>query len=73
MKTLVWILFLLAPVIVCGQTQDLQNMSILASQYYQNKEYGKAAELYEQLYATTKSEGYLNVYLDCLLGIPDYD
>lgn len=73
MKTLVWIIFLLAPIWVCGQTQDLQNMSILASQYFQNKEYGKAAELYEQLYASTKSEGYLNVYLDCLLGIPDYD
>ncbi|HAH25907.1 MAG TPA: hypothetical protein DCL77_19470 [Prolixibacteraceae bacterium] len=73
MKTLVWIIFLLAPVLVFGQAQDLQNMSILASQYYQNKEYGKAAELYEQLYTTTKSEGYLNVYLDCLLGIPDYD
>lgn len=73
MKTLVWIIFLLAPVIVLGQTQDLQNMSILASQYYQNKEFAKAAELYEQLYATTKSEGYLNVYLDCLLGIQDFD
>ncbi len=73
MKTLVWILFLLAPAIVWGQNNDLQNMSVLASQYYQNKEYGKAAELYEQLYAKTRSEGYLNIYLDCLLGIPDYD
>lgn len=73
MKTLVWILFLLAPVFVWGQNNDVQNMSILASQYYQNKEYGKAAELYEQLYASTKSEGYLNIYLDCLLGIPDFD
>jgi tetratricopeptide (TPR) repeat protein len=59
--------------IVCGQAQDIQNMSILASQYYQNKEFGKAAELYEQLYTTTKSEGYLTIYLDCLLGIPDFD
>ncbi len=73
MKTLVWIIFLLAPVVVWGQNTDVQNMSILASQYYQNKEFGKAAELYEQLYASTKSEGYFNVYLDCLLGIPDFD
>jgi len=58
---------------VLGQTQDLQNMSILASQYYQNKEFGKAAELYEQLYNNTKSEGYLNIYIDCLLGIQDFD
>ena len=46
MKILLRILFLLAPAIVWGQTQDLQNKSILASQYYQNKEFGKAAELY---------------------------
>lgn len=73
MKTLVWIIFLLAPVLVWGQNTDLQNMSVLASQYYQNKEYGKAAELYEQLYSSTKSEGYFSIYLDCLLGIPDFE
>lgn len=73
MKTLVWIIFLIAPVLVWGQNTDLQNMSVLASQYYQNKEYSKAAELYEQLYSSTKSEGYFSIYLDCLLGIPDFD
>jgi tetratricopeptide (TPR) repeat protein len=73
MKTLVWIIFLLAPVFVWGQNTEVQNMSILASQYYQNKEFSKAAELYGQLYANTKSEGYFNIYLDCLLGIPDFD
>ena len=49
-----------------GQAQDLQNKSVLASQYYQSKEYGKAAELYEELYTATKSEGYFSIYLDCL-------
>lgn len=73
MKILLRIIFLLAPVIVFGQTPDLQNMSVLASKYYQNKEFGKAAELYEQLYSSTKSQGYLNIYLDCLMGIPDYE
>lgn len=73
MKTLVWIIFLLAPMIVWGQNNDAQNMSILASQYYQNKEFGKAAELYGQLYSSTKAEAYFNVYLDCLLAIPDFD
>ncbi|MDP2335046.1 MAG: tetratricopeptide repeat protein [Bacteroidota bacterium] len=73
MKFLIRIIFLLAPVIVWGQTQDLQNKSVLASQYFQNKEFGKAAELYEQLYSTTKSEGYFNIYFDCLLAIPDYE
>lgn len=73
MKALVWILLLLAPALGWGQKNDLQNMSVLASQYYQNKEYAKAAELYEQLYNSTKAEGYLNIYIDCLIGIPDYD
>ena len=73
MKYLMRILFLLAPVMVWGQKQDLQNISILASQYYQDKEFGKAAEMYGQLYSATKSEGYFNIYLDCLIGIPDYE
>lgn len=73
MKALLRIILLLAPVIVSGQIQDLQNLSILASQYYQNKEFGKAAELYEQLYSGTRSESYFNLYLDCLISIPDYE
>ena len=73
MKFLCWILFFLAPVVVFGQGNDLQNMSVLASQYYQNKEYAKAAEMYEKLYATTKADVYFNIYLDCLIGIPDYE
>ena len=73
MKTLLGILFLLAPVILFGQNNDLQNMANLANQYYQNKEFGKAAELYEILYSNTKSEGYFNMYFDCLLGIPDFE
>jgi len=73
MRTLLWILFLLTPAVLFGQNNDLQNMANLASKYYQDKEFGKAAELYEQLYSSTKSEGYFNIYFDCLLGIPDYD
>lgn len=73
MKILIRIIFLLAPLITWGQTQELQNMSNLASQYYQNKEFGKAAELYEQLYSNSKSEGFFNIYLDCLMGIPDFE
>jgi len=73
MRTLFGILFLLVPAILFGQNNDLQNMANLASKYYQDKEFGKAAELYEQLYASTKSEGYFNIYFDCLLGIPDYE
>ena len=73
MRTLLWILLLLAPAILFGQNNDLQNMANLAGKYYQDKEFGKAAELYEHLYSATKSEGYFNIYFDCLLGIPDFE
>lgn len=72
MKALIRIIFLLAPVFSFGQAQDLQNRSVLASQYYQNREFGKAAELYEKLYSETRAESYFNIYFDCLLAIPDF-
>jgi len=73
MKTLIRILLLLAPVFSFAQAQDLQNRSVLASQYYQNREFSKAAELYEKLYADTKAEAYFSIYFDCLLAIPDFE
>lgn len=73
MRILTVILFLLFPALLFGQANDLQNKALLASQYYQNKEFGKAAELYEQLYASTRAEAYFNMYFDCLLGIHEYE
>jgi len=73
MRILLGILFLLAPIIVFGQNNDLQNKAVLASQYYQSKDFGKAAQLYEELYSATKAEGYFNIYFDCLLGIQEYE
>jgi len=73
MKFLIRILFLLAPLAVLGQNTDLQSLSVLASKYYQDKEFGKAAEIYQQLFSSTKSQSYFNIYLDCMISIPDYD
>lgn len=73
MRILLGILFLLAPIIVFGQNNDLQNKAVLASQYYQSKDFDKAALLYEELYSATKAEGYFNMYFDCLLGIQEYE
>lgn len=72
MKNLFRIIFLFLPVMAMAQKPDMQNLSILASKYYQDKEYSKAADLYGQLYEKTKAETYFNIYLDCLIGIPDY-
>lgn len=67
------LLFLILPVGLWAQNNDVQNTANLASKYYQEKSYAKAAELYEQLFSATKAEGYFNMYFDCLLGIPDYE
>ncbi|PTN07238.1 tetratricopeptide repeat protein [Mangrovibacterium marinum] len=39
----------------------------LANKYYNSRIYDKAAELYEQLYETTKSPHYFEFYLTCLI------
>ncbi|MGM0612622.1 MAG: tetratricopeptide repeat protein [Bacteroidota bacterium] len=44
----------------------------LAVQYYQNQEYEKAADLYEELYNEDPTVSFYNYYLDCLLELEDY-
>ncbi|MBU2650407.1 MAG: tetratricopeptide repeat protein [Bacteroidetes bacterium] len=44
----------------------------LASEYYRNKEYDKAAELYEKLYRKNPTHYYYTFYLYCLLQLEDY-
>lgn len=45
----------------------------LASQYYQNKEYDKAADIYEKLFEQSYSAQYYSYYLNCLIELKDYD
>lgn len=44
----------------------------LARTYYQNKEYGKAAELFAQLYEASPSRQYYVYYFNCLIYLRDY-
>lgn len=53
--------------------QNTVSNSQLANEYYQSKEYEKAAVLYEELFNTTKSRVYFNYYLRCLLELEEYD
>ena len=46
--------------------------SQLAYQYYRNKEFEKAAELFEKLYNKTRSHNYYTFYLNCLIELGDY-
>ncbi len=58
-----------------GQSQVLQ-MDIdklqLANEYYRNKDFEKAAVLYQEIYDTAGSEHYFNLYLNCLLELKDF-
>ena len=44
----------------------------LALQYFQNKEYDKAADLYKEIYKQKPSPIFYNYYLDCLFAKEDY-
>lgn len=51
-----------------AQTEQEQ----LAAQYYQNQEYGKAVDIYKDLYKDDPSVFYYNYYLECLLELKEY-
>lgn len=44
----------------------------LALQFFQNKEYEQAAELYQKIYSVKPTPFYYNYYLDCLFALNDY-
>ncbi|MFC2100375.1 tetratricopeptide repeat protein [Bacteroidota bacterium] len=43
----------------------------LAAQYFQNKEFDKAAEIYERLYEKKRSQFYYTYYFQCLVELKD--
>jgi len=45
----------------------------LALQFYQDKDYDKAAELYLKIYTKSPTSIYYNYYLNCLFELNDYD
>jgi tetratricopeptide (TPR) repeat protein len=45
----------------------------LAVQYFQNREFDKASELFEKLYNDKKTPFYYNYYLDCFVELKDYE
>lgn len=60
--------FLLIFTVAFSQSEKEQ----LAAQYYQNSEFEKAADIYEELYDEEPTVFYYNYYLDCLLNLEDY-
>ncbi|HPR31995.1 MAG TPA: tetratricopeptide repeat protein [Prolixibacteraceae bacterium] len=56
-----------------GQTTITQNQSQLASSFYRNGEYEKAAPLYLDLYEKSNVQYYFENYINCLVGMKDFD
>ncbi len=62
-----------------GKTQDQSAQSQrqideqLARNFFNNKEYDKAAELYNQLYSNYHYYHYFSQYIECLFYLEDYD
>src|SRR5690242_6030409 len=62
------LMFSLISISSFAQTQDEQ----LAAQYVEDREYAKAAELYEKLFKKSKNETFYSYYLNCLIALEDY-
>jgi tetratricopeptide (TPR) repeat protein len=73
-NTILYILFIL--IILPAYPQQVQqapNKSQLASTYYQQKEYEKAAQLFYEMYSTTKMPHYFDYYINCIVYLKKYD
>lgn len=68
-KIVLYTLFILLPVIANAQISGDEQ---LALQFYQNKEYDKAAVLYEKLYNKKNGEFYYLNYLNCLIELKEF-
>lgn len=67
------LLFLIGAITASAQTNQTQSKSSLASSYYSRQQYDKAATLYSELYESTNLTSYLDMYLNCLIELKDYD
>lgn len=72
-KLLLYILLLFFTAALPAQQTENRNKAQLASSYYRNNEFEKAAPLYLELYETTKVNYYFDNYINCLVGMKDYD
>ena len=60
------------PVLTKQQQNQKNSKEKLAISYYKKKEYGKAAELFQQLYKEKQSNNYYHYYFNCLIALKDY-
>jgi tetratricopeptide (TPR) repeat protein len=59
--------------LLCTRMQAQDQLLLIAKEYYNNKEYNKAVELYAKLYINTPNDkNVFETYVDCLIQTKDY-
>lgn len=71
-RWLVVLFMLVASPVLMAQQTDVSKIQ-LANRYYQAKDFGKAAVLYNELFEGSKSSYYFNMYMTCLIEDGDYE
>lgn len=69
------LLYFFTVAVVTGQNaqNQIQTQTNLAFQYYNARDFEKAAPLLQQVYELTKNSTYFKYYLDCLIQMEKYD
>lgn len=75
MKNIFLIIIVLIFNVLTTQAQQKQKTSDsqLAFQYYMDKDFDKASELYKNLYDKTNSKIYFDYFIKCLIALNEYD
>ena len=60
------------PTLIRQQKKQKDPKEALAINYYREKDYQKASELFQQLYTNKQSNYYYTYYFNCLIAIKDY-
>lgn len=62
-----------AQVIIGGKDPAVRTNEQLAYEFYNKKDYEKAADIFQQLYKDTKRQQFFNNFIDCLILTGNYD
>lgn len=62
-----------AQVLIGGKDPAVRTNEQLAYEFYNKKDYEKAADIFQQLYKDTKRQQFFNNFIDCLILTGNYD
>ena len=74
-KTRILLIILIASInlLQAQITDQTQSKVLLASSFYRNNDFAKAAPLYLELFESSNSSYYFENYVNCLIGMKDFE